>query len=99
MRTMDWIALILGVIWGIIILILWRRSKSKMWPRIFGIGGGIFSFVLMMTQSIQFWPRSEFLNYTISNFLWSLAIGIVCYFSGRKCVHAKVVRESEPEVG
>jgi hypothetical protein len=83
METMDWISLITGSIWLVIILILWRRNKPKKWPRIFGIGGGTYMFVLLMTQSILFWPRPEFTGYTISNFFWSLAMGIVCYFSGR----------------
>jgi len=84
MTTMDWITLSMGVIWGTIILILWKRNKSNMWPRIFGIGGSVYLFVVSMTQSVLFWPRSDFWEYTISNSLWSLAVGIVCYFSGRQ---------------
>ena len=83
METIDWISLIIGLIWGAIILILWRRNEPKKWPHIFGVGGGTFLFVLLMTQSILFWPRPEFVGYTISNFLWSLAMGVACYFSGR----------------
>jgi hypothetical protein len=66
-------------------LILLRRNKSKpnLWPRIFGVGGWAYGFVTLMIGSILLWPKSETINYTIANFLWSLAGGIVCYFSGR----------------
>jgi len=85
MELIDWIALILGLIWLAIILTLWRRNKSnpKVWPRIFGIGGGVYTFVLFMIGSILKRPTSEFVNYTITNFLWSLGMGIWVYFCGR----------------
>lgn len=78
--------LLLGVVWGTGMLILWKRNKSrpKIWPRILGIGGGLYGFVSLMTGSMLLWPKSEFLDYTIENLFWSLAGGIVLYFSGRK---------------
>jgi hypothetical protein len=83
METIDWIDLILGLICVAIMLILLRQNKPKMWPRIFGIGGGMFMFVLSMIRSWLLWPKSEFVDYIISNFLWSLAMGIWAYFCGR----------------
>jgi peptidoglycan/LPS O-acetylase OafA/YrhL len=84
--------LLLGVVWGTGMLILWRRykSKPKLWPRILGIGIGLYGFVSLMTGSMLLWPKSEFLNYTVENLFWSLAGGIVCYFGGRK-----LARDSE----
>jgi len=89
MKTIDLITmgqLILGVVWGTVMLILLRRNKSKpnMWPLIFGVGVGVLGFVLLMTGSILLRPISEFIDYTITNFFWSLAGGIVGYFSGRR---------------
>jgi hypothetical protein len=84
METIDWIALTLGLIWGTVMFILWRRNKPKLWPRIFGIGAGVYMFVLLMTGSMLLRPISEFVDYTITNFLLSLPAGIVAYFSARK---------------
>jgi len=83
--TIDMILLVVGLVWGVILLYLWRRNKSKpkMWPRLLGIGGWVYGFTSLMTTSILLSPKSEIVNYTISNFLWSLAVGVVCYFSGR----------------
>ncbi|MCI0610587.1 MAG: hypothetical protein L0Z71_16195 [Anaerolineae bacterium] len=78
--------LILGVVWGTGMLILWRRNKSKpeMWPRIFGVGTGVYGFVSLMLGSILFRPISELVNYTITNFFWSLVLSIIAYFGGRR---------------
>ena len=65
------------------VLLKQRKLKPKALPRILGVGGGIFWFAGSMTASILLWPKSEFIDYTIANFLWSLAAGVVCYFSGR----------------
>jgi len=77
--------LILGVVWGVGMLILLRRNKSEpdMWPRIFGVGGGLFMFALSILGSLEPRPTSEFVDYISSNFFWSVAIGIIAYFSGR----------------
>ena len=78
--------LMLGVVWGTGILMLWKRNKSKpnMWPRMLGFGAGLYGLVSLMTGSILLRPKSEFVDYAIENLFWSLAVGIVCYFSGRK---------------
>ena len=88
METKDLFELVFGLIGGIVMLVLWSRNKSrpKMWPRIFGVGGGVFTFMLMMTGSILFWPKSEFLRNIIASFLMSLVFGMVGYFSGHKLV-------------
>jgi len=85
METIDWIELIIGLVFGTIMFILWRRNKSKpkMWPRIFGIWGGVYTFVLFMVGSMMRRPIAEFINYTTENFLWSLGMGIWVYFCGR----------------
>jgi len=79
------VVLIFGLVWGTIMLILWRRRKTKpkTWPHLLGIGVGIYMLVSSMTASILLRPISEFVNYTITNFILSLAIGAVSYFSGR----------------
>jgi hypothetical protein len=78
--------LILGLFWGTGMLILLKRNKSKLetWPHIFGVGTGVYMFVASMTASIFLRPISEFVDYTIENLFWTLALGIMGYFSGRK---------------
>jgi hypothetical protein len=80
------VVLALGLVWGTIMLILWKRRKTKpkTWPNLLGIGTGIYTFVAFMTFSIFLRPISEFPNYTITNILWSLALGGIGYTSGRK---------------
>jgi len=51
---------------------------------IFGVGTGVYMFVASMTASIFLRPISEFVDYTIENLFWTLALGIMGYFSGRK---------------
>jgi hypothetical protein len=77
--------LLIGVVWGTGILILWRRYKSRpdTWPRIFGIGGAIYMFVLSIVTSVLLRPSSELVNYIAESIFWSFAVGIVAYFSGR----------------
>ena len=77
--------LILGVVWGVGMFILWRRnrSKPKVWPRIFGLGGGLYMFALSILGLLGSRPTSEFVDYVTSNFFWSVAVGIIAYFSGR----------------
>jgi hypothetical protein len=86
MESKDLFELIFGLIWLTGMLILWNRYKSnpKMWPRFFGVGGSAFAVILMMIESILFWPKSDFLRNTIAGFLLALAFGIMGYFSGRK---------------
>jgi len=50
METIDWIELIFGLVWGTVMLILWRQNKSnpKIWPPIFGIGGGTFMLAFIV---------------------------------------------------
>ena len=80
-----------GLILGGALLILTKRGKLKLetWPRIVGIGGEVYLFMLLMIQSILGRPPSEFLNYTLNNVVLSLAFGIVAYFSARKIARAR----------
>ena len=86
MELKDWLELLIGVIWGAMMLVLWRRNKSKpkIWPRIFGIGGATYMLVLGEVESIFRRPTSDVSYDLINNIPWSLAIGVVCYFSGHK---------------
>lgn len=76
--------LILGLVCGTGMLILLNRNKSspKIWPRILGLGGALYLFVASMIGSVLLRPVSEIVDYTISNFFWSIMLGIVSYFSG-----------------
>jgi len=78
------ILLIIGLFLVIIFLIFTKRGKLKieMWPRVFGIGGAIYTFVSLMTMSILLSPISEFVNYTTTNLFWSIVFGIVGYIGG-----------------
>jgi hypothetical protein len=89
MKLIDLISivmLIIGLFLAIIMYILIRRGnlKTETWPRVGGIGAGIFMFVGLMITSILLRPISEIVNYTVTNLFWSLAFGIVAYFGGRK---------------
>jgi quinol-cytochrome oxidoreductase complex cytochrome b subunit len=77
--------LILAVAWGTAMLIFLRRNKSnpKLWPRIFGIGAAIFMIILSVLGTLKPKPVSELMDYIISNFFWSLVVGVIAYFSGR----------------
>lgn len=85
MSSIDFVVPILGLFWGIVTYILLKQNKSKpeLWPRILGFGIGVYAFLSFMTESIFSLPKSEFLNYTIANLLWSLPLGIIGYFAGR----------------
>lgn len=95
METIDWIELIIALVFLTIGLILWRRNKSKpkMWPCIFGIWGGVYTFVLFMTISIIRRPTTELIDYTTENFVWSLGLGIWAYFCGRVLVRRMPAKE------
>lgn len=79
------VMLIFGLFLIAILFIFITRGKLKleMWPRIFGIGAGIYMFISSMAFSMFLKPISEFGDYTISNVLSSLAFGIIGYFGGR----------------
>ena len=85
MSSIDFVAPIFGLIWGIVMYILLKQnqSKFKLWPRILGFGAGMYAFLSLMTASILSSPKSEFLDYTVENLLWTLPIGIIGYLSGR----------------
>ena len=85
MTSIDLIAPVFGIIWGIVMYILLKQNKSKpeLWPRIGGFGVGGYAFLTLMTSSMLSWPKSEFLAYTVENLLWSLPAGIIGYLSGR----------------
>jgi len=88
MKILDLITavqIILGSVCGVFMIILFIRNKStpKVWPRIFGVGGGVFMFVLSMVTSMLSRPIFEFVDYTIPNLMWTFVIGIMGYFGGR----------------
>lgn len=62
-----------------------KRGKliPETWPRLFGIGVGAVMFVGSMIRSNLRGPLSEIVDDTVSNFIWSLALGIVAYIGGR----------------
>ncbi len=89
MKPIDLITVILlipVIPLAVIVHILIRRGKfqPKMWPRALGIGGGVYMFVSSMATSMLLRPTSEFVDYTVTNLFWSLAVGIVAYFTGRE---------------
>ena len=88
MKAKDLFELVFSLIGGTVLLVLWSRNKSrpKMWPRIFGVGGGIFAFMFGIIESILFWPKLELLHNIIASFLLALAFSIMGYFSGNKLV-------------
>ncbi len=79
------VLLILGLLLATVMQILTKRGKLKpeTWPRVFGIGAGVFMFVGSMIASVLLRPISEIVDYTVTNFFSSLALGIVGYFGGR----------------
>jgi hypothetical protein len=85
------IGLIVGLISITVMLILTKRGKFKLetWPRILGIGGGVYAFVSLMIQSIFSGPPSELLDYTVTNAFLSLTLGIMAYLSMRMAVRGK----------
>jgi len=85
MSSIDFVVPILGLFWGIVTYILLKQNKSKpeLWPRILGFGIGVYALLSFMAESIVSLPKSEFLNYTVANLLWSLPLGIIGYFTGR----------------
>jgi len=88
MKQIDLISivlLILALFLATVTQILIKRGKLKpeMWPRVFGLGAGAFMFLSSMIASILLRPISEIVDYTVTNFFWSLAMGIVGYIGGR----------------
>lgn len=85
MSSIDFIAPIFGLFWGIAMYILLKQNKSKpeLWPRISGFGVGVYAFLSLMTASILREPISEFVDYTITNLFLSLPLGIISYLTGR----------------
>ena len=77
--------LILWLLLATVMHILIKRGKLKpaTWPRVGGIGAGLFMFVGLMITSILLRPISEIVDYTVTNFFLSLAFGIVGYIGGR----------------
>lgn len=90
---MDIITIIAILIFGTVTLVFIRRNKLKpeSWPGFIGISGGICLFVLLMIQSIFMEPSSELFNYTVTNSVLSLALGIMAYFSFRQI---KIARDN-----
>ena len=99
MKTINWIQLMIALVFGTIMLFPWKRNKSKanMGPRFFGVWGGIDAFVLFfvlfMAGSIMQRPIAELFDYTTENFLWSFALGIWAYFCGRVLVRRMPAKE------
>lgn len=79
------VMLVLGLFLVAILLILIKQGKLKleMWPRLLGIGAGAYMLISSMVFSIFLRPISKFVDYTISNILWSLTFGIIGYLGGR----------------
>jgi hypothetical protein len=89
MTPIDLISILLlipGLFLAVVAHILIRQGKlkPKTWPRVLGVGGGVYMFVSSMVTSVLLRPISEFVDYTIASFLLSLVLGIVGYFSGRE---------------
>lgn len=89
MQIIDLITLVqllLGLLIAIAAYILIRRGKlpPKLWPRVFGIGGGVYGFISLMITSVLLRPASDATNYIIENLFWSLMLGIVGYFGTQK---------------
>ena len=82
MQLSDWITLGLGLIWGITTYTLLKRKKPQVWPLILAIGTGIYILVISMMTSALLTPRPEFSSYWKENLFWSLAIGMLAYYSG-----------------
>jgi len=79
------VMLIVGLFLAIVMYVLLKRKKLKAaaLPRIFGVGIGIYAFVLFMVSSILLRPLSELVSYTITNLFSALVFGIVGYIGGR----------------
>lgn len=60
------------------------KFKPKAWPRLLGIGAGVYAFVSSMVAGVFLRPLSELLTYTVSSFFFSLAFAIAGYLGGRK---------------
>lgn len=86
MSSIDFVAPIFGLLWGIVTYILLKQNKSKpeLWPRILGFGVGMYAFLSLMTASILRESISEFVDYTITNLFLSLPFGIIGYLTGRE---------------
>jgi hypothetical protein len=75
----------LGLIFIISMAIYIVRYKLKVetWPRIIGFTGGVYCFVSLMIGSIINRQLSGILEYTITNVVSSLALGVMAYLSLR----------------
>ena len=58
------------------------KLKPKAWPRVLGIGAGIYAFVSSMVAGIFLIPSSDLLNYVFFAFFLSLAFAIAGYLGG-----------------
>jgi hypothetical protein len=88
MTLKDLITLILllpALLLAIAVYILMKKGKLKqvLWPRVLGVGAGLYMFISSMIASILLRPISEIMDYTLTNFFSSFVLGIVAYFSGR----------------
>ncbi len=95
MKLIDLITivmLIVGLFLVIIMQILIKRGKLKpeMWPRVVGVGTGIFMFIGSMATCILLRPISQIVDYTVESFFWSLALGVVAYFGGRNLANRRL---------
>ncbi len=87
MSFIDLITLITlgyGVISMSIGVYVFRRggSSPKIFPKLFGVGSGLFLFASLMTASGLSRPRSDILWYTVSNLVLALCMAVVAYISG-----------------
>jgi len=80
--TIIGLAVGLFLVVSMYILLKQKRLKPEALPRVLGVGAFVYGFVCMMTFSAILRPTSEFVNYTIENLFWSLAVSIMGYLNG-----------------
>lgn len=80
------LALAYGLVFATIGFVFFRRNNSNpsTLPWLFGIGGALYSFVSLMTGSILQRPAAQIFEYTVTNVLLSLAIGVVGIIGGQR---------------
>lgn len=87
----TFILLTVGSVLGILLFEAIKRNKlgPKKWPRVFGVGAGIFMFISLIIAREMFMLTSELFGYMIRSFLLSLALGIITWLGARSYVQCK----------
>jgi Na+/proline symporter len=80
--SITMIGLTIGILLAVLVGVLIRRGKLKpeIWPMILGIGAGVITFLIHMSLSMANGPAP---NEGRNNLLWSFAMGVLGYVSGR----------------